>query len=76
VEMWLARQQLSTFNFQLSTESWMQKELPVRKCAGGFFEIFKSLNFEIRNWPSSVHNPVLYHKKIVSSPEIFKSLNF
>jgi hypothetical protein len=23
------------------------KELPVQKCTGGFFEIFKSLNFEI-----------------------------
>jgi hypothetical protein len=35
--MWLTRQQLSTFNFQLSTESRVQKELPVQKCAGGFF---------------------------------------
>jgi hypothetical protein len=26
-----------TFNFQLKAESWVQKELPVQKCADGFF---------------------------------------
>jgi hypothetical protein len=33
--MWLARQQLSTLNFQL--KAGCKKELPVQKCAGGFF---------------------------------------